>query len=141
MRERKTIMKKKFLLAVLMIVLCVGNCMTAFAAPQTMPDGTTFDPTYYGHTNPDVLAAVGITTEALYQHYVQFGKAEGRLPVDPNPQTFMPISVEPVIGPDGKITMRILLTNTNGQIVNQNPTYGSLAEQYAAYEAALATAQ
>ncbi|MCD8222656.1 MAG: hypothetical protein LUD07_10860 [Clostridiales bacterium] len=51
----------------------------AYAAPNVMPDGQTFDAEYYAAVNPDVAAAIGTDEAALYNHYVQFGKAEGRL--------------------------------------------------------------
>lgn len=54
--------------------------MTAFAAPKTMSDGGTFDPEYYAQQNPDVVAALGTDENVLYQHYLNNGKAEGRLP-------------------------------------------------------------
>lgn len=50
------------------------------AAPKTMSDGGTFDAEYYASHNPDVVAAVGNNEEALYNHYLQFGKKEGRIP-------------------------------------------------------------
>ncbi len=67
-------------------VLTVAACMTifsttAFAQVKTMPDGTQFDAEYYASQNPDVVAALGNSEAALYQHYVQHGKAEGRAPV------------------------------------------------------------
>ena len=66
-------------------VLTVATCMTvfstaAFAQEKTMPDGTQFDAEYYASQNPDVVAALGNSEAALYQHYVQYGKAEGRAP-------------------------------------------------------------
>lgn len=54
--------------------------MTAFAAPKKMSDGGTFDPEYYAQQNPDVVAALGTDENALYQHYLNNGKTEGRLP-------------------------------------------------------------
>lgn len=54
--------------------------MTAFAAPKTMSDGGTFDSEYYAQQNPDVVAALGTDENVLYQHYLNNGKAEGRLP-------------------------------------------------------------
>jgi hypothetical protein len=53
---------------------------TAFAQVKTMSDGTQFDAEYYAAQNPDVVAACGNNETALFQHYVQFGKAEGRAP-------------------------------------------------------------
>ena len=52
--------------------------MTAFAAPETMKDGTIFDADYYAQHNPDVVAALGTNHDALYNHYEKHGKAEGR---------------------------------------------------------------
>ncbi len=54
--------------------------MTTLAAPKTMSDGGTFDPEYYAQQNPDVVAALGTDENLLYQHYLNNGKAEGRLP-------------------------------------------------------------
>ena len=54
--------------------------MTALAAPKTMSDGGTFDPEYYAQQNPDVVAALGTDENVLYQHYLNNGRAEGRLP-------------------------------------------------------------
>lgn len=59
-------------------VLCLGSGMTAYAAPETMPDGTVFDSAYYAEKNPDVAAVVGTDTNALYQHYKSYGAGEGR---------------------------------------------------------------
>lgn len=53
------------------------------ASPKTMPDGTVFDAEYYAKTYPDVVSAIGTDENALYQHYVMAGKAEGRHPVAP----------------------------------------------------------
>ena len=59
--------------------MCFG--MTVFASPKTMPDGTVFDAEYYAKTYPDVVSAIGTDENALYQHYVMAGKAEGRKPL------------------------------------------------------------
>lgn len=72
-------MKKKAMAAVLMMSMVVGSSLTVCAAPQTMADGTVFDAEYYAQMYPDVVAALGTDADALYQHYVTFGKAEGRL--------------------------------------------------------------
>jgi hypothetical protein len=73
-------------------VLTVATCMTvfsttAFAQVKTMSDGTQFDAEYYAAQNPDVVAACGNNEIALFQHYVQFGKAEGRAPFANGTQT------------------------------------------------------
>jgi hypothetical protein len=73
-------MKKKALSMTLAVVLSLSMGMTAFAAPITMSDGNTFDPDYYAQNNTDVVQALGTDSNALYSHYVNFGKTEGRLP-------------------------------------------------------------
>ena len=62
------------------IVLSTSFGITALAAPVTMPDGTVFDAEYYAANNPDVVAVYGTNADALYRHYVTYGKKEGRLP-------------------------------------------------------------
>lgn len=47
------------------------------AAKVTIPDW--FDAEFYASKNPDVVNAVGNSKEALYDHYVSFGKSEGRM--------------------------------------------------------------
>ena len=37
-----------------------------------------FDSEFYANTYPDVVAAFGNSPEALYKHYCEYGKAEGR---------------------------------------------------------------
>ena len=37
-----------------------------------------FDPEFYAQTYPDVVAIYGNSPEALYKHYQEYGKAEGR---------------------------------------------------------------
>lgn len=69
---------KKTLLAAMAATMVLSSSLTAFAAPETMPDGTIFDAEYYAQTNPDVVAILGTDKNALYQHYLNFGKAEGR---------------------------------------------------------------
>ena len=41
-----------------------------------IPDS--FDANYYANNNPDVVAAFGNSPEALYKHYLNYGKKEGR---------------------------------------------------------------
>lgn len=69
---------KKALLTMLTVAAVTGSSLTVFAAPETMPDGTLFDAEYYAQTYPDVAAVFGTDKEALYNHYVTLGKAEGR---------------------------------------------------------------
>lgn len=67
-------------LAMFAVIAATACPLMAQAAPETMPDGTTFDAEYYAASNPDVAAALGTDATALYQHYTQFGKNEGRKP-------------------------------------------------------------
>ena len=46
------------------------------AKASNIPDW--FDADYYAANNSDVVAAVGSSKEALYNHYINHGKAEGR---------------------------------------------------------------
>ena len=79
----KRLMKRavSMLLAALMLVGVFG--MTASAAPQTMKDGTVFDAEFYAAMYPDVVAVYGTKPKRLYQHYLEYGKNEGRLTVMP----------------------------------------------------------
>lgn len=56
----------------------------ASAALEVMPGGEAFDGEYYAAQNPDVVAAVGTDTAALYSHYTGSGKSEGRKAYDEN---------------------------------------------------------
>ena len=76
-------MKKiKIFSAMLMALITIfANVAVVCAEPQTMPDGSIFDPEYYAANNPDVVAAYGSDNpEYMYQHYLNYGKKEGRLP-------------------------------------------------------------
>ncbi len=71
--------KKKFVLYIALIALLLINTLPVSASPKYMPDGTLFDSEYYAALYPDVVAVFGTTDEnILYQHYVNYGRAEGR---------------------------------------------------------------
>ncbi len=76
--------QKSFVTAAATMGLVILQSLTAYAAPETMPDGTIFDAEYYAANNPDVAAVVGTDTGALYQHYLLYGKGEGRQPYAQN---------------------------------------------------------
>ena len=76
-------MKKKVSVVGLGLLLGMSFGMQAFAAPQTMSDGTVFDAAYYAQANPDVVAVYGTKTKALYRHYTEYGRSEGRAATDP----------------------------------------------------------
>lgn len=73
-------MKRK-ILAVTAMVMVLATNITVFAAPSEVQSGGekfTFDAEYYAQNNPDVVAALGNSADAMLQHYVQYGRAEGR---------------------------------------------------------------
>lgn len=74
---------KGFMVAALVVTMAVMPVSSVKAAPETMPDGTIFDADYYAQTYPDVANVLGTDRDALYNHYVTFGKAEGRMACAP----------------------------------------------------------
>lgn len=76
-------MKRKIAIFTIAVSALLVNGTTVYAAPERMPDGTIFDAEYYAEQYPDVVNEFGNETEALYQHYVYFGKAENRLATNP----------------------------------------------------------
>ena len=76
-------MRKRILTIALATVMLVGSTMCVNAAPKTMADGGVFDAEYYAQNNPDVVAVFGTDENMLYQHYVLYGKQEGRLATEP----------------------------------------------------------
>lgn len=73
---------KRFTALTLILTIMLGSAMTVNAKPQSMPDGQTFDAEYYAQNNPDVVAALGNSEKALYAHYQNYGKKEGRKPYE-----------------------------------------------------------
>ena len=73
-------MKKRIILSLLIGTLTLTSSMPVFAAPKQMADGTVFDAEYYATNNPDVAAVLGTKEKTLYEHYVKYGKTEGRKP-------------------------------------------------------------
>ena len=69
---------KKLLTIALSTCMFLTSSISVLAAPKQMPDGTMFDAQFYAQTYPDVANALGTDEAVLYNHYVQFGKAEGR---------------------------------------------------------------
>lgn len=75
--------KRNIMIFTVAVSVVLTNGTTVCAAPERMPDGTIFDAAYYAELYPDVVNAVGMETASLYQHYVNYGKLEGRLATDP----------------------------------------------------------
>lgn len=73
--------KTKNLVAVIMMALVLAGVTGGIAMLQhSMAAPGQFDPIYYAQTYPDVAAALGTDATALYNHYVNFGQKEGRIP-------------------------------------------------------------
>lgn len=75
---------KKMVIGLVAGLTVLNSGMTVFAAPETMSDGTVFDAEYYAQMYPDVAAVLGTNADVLYEHYMNFGKAEGRQAVNPD---------------------------------------------------------
>ena len=76
---------KKALIRIIMTfasaaLICLIYSGKAQAAVKTMPDGGKFDASFYAATYEDVYKAFGMNEALLYQHYLQFGIKEKRLP-------------------------------------------------------------
>lgn len=72
---------KRFSTLLLVVAMIMETSITAFAMPSEVQSGGekfTFDAEYYAQNNPDVVAALGNNADAMLQHYVQYGRAEGR---------------------------------------------------------------
>lgn len=76
-------MKKRTILLLAAVSAMLASSTTVCAAPERMPDGTIFDVDYYAQTYPDVAMVTGTDSAALYQHYINFGKSEGRSATNP----------------------------------------------------------
>ena len=63
---------KKTLFAIMATAMALNSSLIAFAAPETMPDGTIFDAEYYAQNNLDVASVLGTNKDVLYQ---QIGRA------------------------------------------------------------------
>lgn len=85
-------MKKTFAM-ILTAAVVLGSSLTAFAAPERMPDGGVFDAEYYAQNNPDVEAVIGTDKDALYNHYLFCGRNEGRQPYEPGTEQSVPAFV------------------------------------------------
>lgn len=71
---------KRSITIILTIMAVVVSPLSAYAAPKTMPDGQIFDAEFYAETYLDVKQALGTDETVLYNHYLTYGKAEGRKP-------------------------------------------------------------
>ena len=104
-------MKKRIIDKIMVAFICCGS-LNVCAAPETMPDGTVFDAEYYAEQNPDVVAVVGTDKNALYQHYLACGIAEGRAAysVSAMAEGNVPITI-PVMYSKDRYDLRTLMNN------------------------------
>ncbi len=73
--------RKNFITTILAIaVIFISADTTVFAAEKMMEDGTIFDAQFYAERYPDVVAAKGYSEGAMWEHYKEFGRREGRFP-------------------------------------------------------------
>lgn len=136
---------KKSLITALAIAAFGSFSLSVCAAPKTMPDGTVFDAEFYAATYPDVVQAFGTDEAALYNHYVAYGKAEGRLPyaaapaaepapapaVTPNPQKSDKTSPI-IIDPSGNVLFVYPVTQAALETAEKtHKYYTSLPEEFA----------
>ncbi len=68
--------KKRIVTAICMMLL-----VTAIPAVPVSA-ASKFDAEYYAANNPDVVAELGTSYKALYNHYITFGMKEGRIPYE-----------------------------------------------------------
>ena len=76
--------QSRFIATIITVFTMIFSSITVCAAPKTMPDGNIFDAEYYAANNADVTAAFGRGESALYNHYINYGKKEGRAAYDMN---------------------------------------------------------
>lgn len=123
-------MKKKYLAVVTAVLTLSLISITAYAAPQTMPDGTVFDAEYYAQTYPDVVAVYGTDANALYSHYVKHGKAEGRKAVADGTKVPVTLAVPPANSPHKYYTGLTAEQAAQADAVAQSIAYNVLSGDY-----------
>ena len=74
------LVKNGLLVVAAVLLLTAFSKETAFAKVKTMSDGGLFDPSYYAATYPDLYKAFGMNEKMLYQHFLTYGRNEGRKP-------------------------------------------------------------
>lgn len=71
---------KKILLLMIVIVFSSGLSVSAFAKPKIMSDGQLFDAEYFAKNNPEAAKVLRYNEKLLYEYYINYGKALGKLP-------------------------------------------------------------
>lgn len=62
------------------VVLAMGCSIGILLGSSSSVFAAEFDPTFYANMYPDVVLALGNSTDALYNHYITYGMGEGRYP-------------------------------------------------------------
>ena len=62
------------------VVLAMGCSIGILLGSSSSVFAAEFDPTFYANMYPDVVLALGNSTDALYNHYITYGMSEGRYP-------------------------------------------------------------
>lgn len=83
-------MKKKTILSTMLslvatLIMVLTSTTTANAQVYAPAEPAGFDAAYYASSNPDVYAAYGDNYDALLNHYLTYGKFEGRKPYENAP--------------------------------------------------------
>lgn len=60
----------------------IAFVLAFFTVNGTALANENFDAGFYAEKNPDVVEALGNDPEVLYNHYISYGKGEGRLPYE-----------------------------------------------------------
>jgi len=88
-------MKKKLLVTLLVSMLLVASCVMTVSASEGLD---TFNYKAYADTYPDLKAVYGYDAAMLYNHYVSYGKTEGRVAkFDMTGNTAAPTVAAPVV--------------------------------------------
>lgn len=70
--------RKKFLISVCAGIILFSSNNVTYAKTVQLDDGVIFDSDYYADTYPDLKQAFGYDFDALLDHYLTYGKQEGR---------------------------------------------------------------
>lgn len=97
-------MKKRIILFITILLCAINIPMSVLAVPKQMPDGEIFDAEYYAQTYPDIVNVLGNDENVLYNHYKNYGQAEGRLPYSVNDSTIVLNALNQVALSNGKIS-------------------------------------
>lgn len=124
-------------------VVLLGICLLFFslfkmncnAAPKTMPDGTVFDAEFYANTYPDVKEAFGTDEKSLYNHYITYGKAEGRKAFADDNVSVSKISINSESEKIPEVAENIAIAFEKKDFA----TLSQIASQYSTYEKEIAT--